>query len=211
MFSRILSRYLMVILCSLIMVVPVAFGQTTEKSQNSLTIPWDEFKKFLPLDKDEIVLPMETFQKLLEQTGIETLPSHPVKQGNVVLTPDEFKNLVGQMKPPTKPDVKPPFDYLMTKAAYSGKMGKNSTSFTAGFDIHILTTDQYFKVPILPQSIALEEVSVNNETALVVTENGYHHVVLSKPGRYQATALFSLKSSNLNKLLCGKTQKTQLF
>ncbi len=189
------SRYYMVIIFSLIIMVSGVLAEANEKSENSLTIPWDEFKKFLPLDKNEIVLSMETFQKLLEQTGVKTIPPHMLKQGNVVLTPGEFKKLVGRMKAPTEPDIKPPFDYLITKAAYSGKMSKNSTSFTAIFDIHILKSDKYLKVPLLHQNIALEEISVNNETALVVSENGYHHIMLSKPGRYQATALFSLKSS----------------
>jgi len=57
-----------------------------------LTIPWDEFKGLLNLDKDQIVIPLETFQKLLLQTGAP-VPPHNVQGGMIIMTQDEFRIL----------------------------------------------------------------------------------------------------------------------
>ena len=166
---------------------------TNKKSQ--LTVPWDEFRQLLHLDEHEIVLPLETFQKLLAQTGTKITPAHTVREGDVVLTRKEFQKLVNQMKPPADPDAKPPFDYLVTKAIYSGKMENNNTAFTGTFTVHVLKKNTYLKIPLLSQNIALQDVQVDGKQALVVSERSYHNVVLSKSGEYVVTASFSLKSS----------------
>jgi hypothetical protein len=172
-------------------------AETTD-NKSQLTVPWDEFKRLLRLDedKDEIILSWEIFQKLLAQTGTETTPKYTLKEGNVVLTRAEFKSLVDQMKPPTQPTVTPPpFDYLITKVIYTGKMNKNNTTFTGTFTVHVLKKDDYLKIPLLHQSVALEDVRVGGQPALVVSEGGYHNVVLSMPGEYVVQAAFSQKSS----------------
>ena len=172
-----------------------AFADESTDQESQLTVPWQEFKKLLHLDENEIVIPQETFQKLLAQTGLKTIPQHTVKEGNVILTRAEFTKLVDRMKPPVGADTKPPFDYLITKAIYFGKMGKQNTTFTGTFTVHVLKKEVFLKTPLLPQSIALEDVKVNGEQALVVTESGYHKVVLSKSGEHIVETAFSLKSS----------------
>ncbi len=170
-----------------------AEDNTGERSQ--LTIPWDEFKQLLRLDEKEVVLSLDAFQKLVAQTGIKTTPAHTMREGNVVLTRAEFEKLVNEMKPPVGPDDLPPFDFLITKAIYTGKMRKIDTSFSGTLKVHVLKKDGYVKVPILPQNIALEDVKIDGEQALVLRENGYHTVILSRPGEYTVDASFSLKSS----------------
>ena len=165
------------------------------EGESRLTVPWDEFKKLVNLDDDEIVVSMETFQKLLAQTGVTTRPKHTMRQGNVVLKRAEFKGLINAMRPPAGLDAKPPFDYLTTKAIYSGEVLKKSTSFVGTFKVHVLKEEGFLKVPILPQSIALEDIKVGTEQALLVSENGYHSVILSGAGEYVVTASFSLESS----------------
>lgn len=194
-----MRRFLLYFISTILILTAGAFysssAQETAKDQGKLTIPWEEFKKLLNLEADEIVLPLETFQKLLAQTGVTTTPSYTVKQGNVILSKTEFKRLVDQMKPPLGPDAKPPFDYLITKAAYTGKMDKKNTIFTGNFTVHVLKQDAYLKIPFLPQNIALEDIKVGDRSALVVTENGYHNVVLSRAGEYEVSARFSIKST----------------
>lgn len=170
-------------------------AQETSEKTGELTVPWDEFKKLLNLDENELVIPMETFQKLLAQTGAKVPPPHIVREGNVVLTREEFKKLVDQMKPPVEPATLPPFNYLTTKAIYTGKMRNANTAFTGIFNVHVLKKDTYMEIPILSQSLALEDIRVNDQPALVVSKNGYHHVVLSQAGEYEVTASFSVKSS----------------
>ena len=184
----------MLLLFSCLLIGVSAQEKNTDKT-GELTIPWDDFKKLVNLDEDEIVISLETFQKLLAQTGIKTTPEYTLKAGNVVLTRAEFKKLVDQMKPPTGLDVKLPFEYLITKAIYSGKIQNNNTTFTGTFHVHVLKKDAYLKVPLLPQSIALADIKIDGEQALVVTENNYQNVVLSKTGEHVVTVSFSLKSS----------------
>ncbi|UCF04830.1 MAG: hypothetical protein JSV33_13030 [bacterium] len=167
----------------------------SEGDKSKLTIPWDEFKQLLRLDEKEIVLSLDAFQKLVAQTGITTTPAHTMREGNVVLTRAEFEKLVNQMKPPAGPDDIPPFDFLITKAIYTGRMKKIDTSFSTVLKVHVLKKTGYVKVPILPQNIALEDVQVDGEQALVLRENGYHTVILRKSGEYTVDASFSMKSS----------------
>ncbi|NIO28548.1 MAG: hypothetical protein GTO29_08345 [Candidatus Latescibacteria bacterium] len=193
--KRILLSATMIVLLATTALFTVAQPQDNPDDEGKLTVPWNEFKKLLNLDEDQIVISLETFQKLLAQTGTRTTPPHTMMNGNVVLTRTEFKKLVAQMKTPVYPDVTPPFDHLITKAIYAGKMQENSTAFTAVFNVHVLKKDAYVKVPILPQSIALADMKVDGEQALVICENGYHHVVLPKPGEFVVTASYTLKSS----------------
>lgn len=168
-------------------------GNTREESL--LTVPWEEFRKLLPLDKDEIVLPMETFRKLLVYSGIDLTPEHTFNQGSVVLTREEFKTMIDGLKPPLKePEEKPPFDYLITRAVYDGKVEKNTVSFKGTFQFHVLKKDGHINIPLVPQSVALDDIRVDGEKALVVMENGYHQAMLSGPGEHEATISFSLKA-----------------
>ena len=163
-------------------------------SNSHLTVPWDEFKKLLQLHENEIVLSIETFQKLLAQTGVPEPPEHTLRAGEVVITRDEFNKLVNQMKTPTHPGMIPPANYLITKAVYSGVMQQNNTVFTANFNVHVLTDGIYLKIPVLPQRMALQDVKLNGEQALIVNENGYHNVMLARKGEHLVTVQFSLKS-----------------
>ena len=96
-------------------------AQEAKDQKSQLTIPWDEFKKLLHLDENEIVISMETFQKILAQTGTTTKPAHTVKEGNVVLTRTEFKKLIDRMKPPTRLDVRcgRPIPHLKERFMYT--------------------------------------------------------------------------------------------
>lgn len=180
------------LICSPLLLTLTA--QENEGKESQLTIPWDEFKKLLNLEGDQLVLPLETFQKLLAQTGTTMTPSYTVSGGNVILSRAEFKRLVDKMQPPAGPDSRPPFDFLITRAVYSGRMGRQTTSFTGSFTVHVLKKDAYLRIPILPLNIALEDVKVDGKPALVVSENNFHHVILSRPGEYNVTVNFSQKA-----------------
>lgn len=187
-------------ICVLFMLLICCGFATNSMAQNptdksgALTIPWVEFKHLLNLEEDEIVVPLETFQKLLAQTGITFTPSHSVSGGNVVLTRAEFINLVNKMKTPTHIAGTLPFEYLVTKAIYSGSIQDGGSTFKGDFVVHVLKEDTYLKVPVLPLSMALEDVTIDGEQTLVVSDNGYHNVILSAPGEYHVRVTFSLKS-----------------
>ena len=69
-------------------------AQEVPEEKSQVTVSWEEFKKLLNLDENELVIPLETFQKLLAQTGIKTVPAYTMRAGNVVLSRQEFKKLV---------------------------------------------------------------------------------------------------------------------
>ena len=181
------------ILFQLLMTFVIAQEKTESGSQ--VTVPWEEFKKLLNLDGNNIVIPLQTFHKMLAQTGIKTVPAYSVKDGNVTLSRTEFQKLVDQMKTPLDPTANPPFDYLITKAEYTGKMSDNTTEFAGTFTIHVLKTDGFLSIPILPQNMALYELSVNNKQALIVSEGGYYKILVNVPGQYSIKANFSVKSA----------------
>jgi len=176
-----------------------------EKATEALTddrgrvsIPWDDFKKILRLDKDEIVLSWEEFQKLLIQTDTKIAPTYTIEDGKVVLTREQFKRLLDEMKPSVIPVVKPPADYFITKATYCGRMEKEVTSFTTTFRVNIFKKEgreEYVKIPLFPAYIALEEVLFDNKPALIKLENSMHHLVTDKVGEHLVTVNFSIKTS----------------
>lgn len=189
--KRIMLIILMLLFCSLTADVR---AQVPADKNGALTIPWDEFKNLLNLDKDQILIPLEIFQKLLAQTGITAAPPYTLHGGNVILSRAEFANLVNQMKPPVSISTTLPFDYLVSKSVYSGKILDGGSTFTANLVVHILKKDSYVKIPILPLSMALENVAVGGVQSLVVCDNGYHNVILAGAGEYNITATFSIKS-----------------
>jgi hypothetical protein len=170
------------------------FAQEKADETGKLTIPWNEFKVLLDLGQDRVTVSLETFQKLLAQTGTKTTPPHMLAGGNVVLTRSEFENLVNQMKPPVAQGDQVPFEFLITRAVYSGTMRNNSTAFTARFTVHVLKKETLAKVPLLPSSTALQDLKVDGGPALLVTENGIHNVLLSGVGAHEVVATFSVTS-----------------
>ena len=108
-----------VILAILLSVLTIpAFSQ--EKSEVSL--PWNEFKSLVNLDKDQMIIPIATFEKLVLQTGKQDYKPQNIVNGNVIISQTEFKKLVDGMKVPSGINLTPPYEYLVTKAVYKGKI-----------------------------------------------------------------------------------------
>jgi hypothetical protein len=173
--------------------VPVFSQDAASKSQ--LSLPWEDFKKLLRIDENEIVLPLDTYNRLAAFTGAKTAAPRAAGQGLVVVTRAEFQNLVDRMILPPDSAAAPPFDYLITKAAYAGRMGRNGTAFTARFQVHVLKRNAYLKIPVLYQGIALEDMKVDGRPALVVSENGTHQAVIAKTGEHTVEAAFNVKTN----------------
>lgn len=167
------------------------------KDENGdVRISWDEFRKLLELDKDEFVLDWQDFQKILVQTGFQYVPPYQLKDEKVVLTRDQFRNLLNKMKPPSDPDIKPPSDYLLTQAVYTGRILNGSARFRADYDIEIfsLPQNQYVKIPFFPVTIALNDVSFDGKKGMVILEGSRHTLITKEMGRHHITLDFSLKA-----------------
>ncbi|MGD9707948.1 MAG: hypothetical protein AB7V07_09840, partial [Candidatus Delongbacteria bacterium] len=132
---------------------------------------------------------------LVLQTGRQDYKPQNIVNGNVIISQAEFKKLVDGMKAPSGLNLTPPYEYLVTKAVYKGKMNRENTDFTATFLVHVLKDDQYLKIPVIPNSTAVEDIKVNGKPALIVSESGYSNVVLQGKGEYRIEAEFSVKST----------------
>ncbi len=186
-----LSLYKIILLLTAMIFAVPALAQ----DKGEVSLPWNEFKNLTNIDKNMIVIPIETFEKLIIQTGRQDYKAQNIAGGNVILSQAEFKKIVDSMKAPTGTSITPPFNYLITKAVYKGKMHQENTDFTATFLVHILKDDQYHKIPIIPSSTAVADIRVNNQPALIVSESGFSNIVLHGKGEFRVDATFSVKSS----------------
>jgi hypothetical protein len=194
MLKRNLKRIMAVTMIVLLMGITVIAQNKDENGD--VRIPWDEFRKLLELDKDEFVLAWQDFQKILEQTGFQYVPPYQLKDEKVILTRDQFRNLLNKMKPPSDPDIKPPSNYLLIQAVYTGRILNGSARFRADYDIEIfsLPQNQYVKIPFFPVSIALKDASFDGKKGLVILEGSRHTLITKEMGRHHITLDFSLKA-----------------
>lgn len=181
----------------LIILLPCGPLFSQEKSdEGSVRIPWEEFRRLLELDKDEIILSWQEFQKIINQTGQKYPPPFQLKEEKVVLTREQFKRLLDQMKPHPDEALQPPADFFITKASYSGEVTKKGSFFQARFTAEIFEKDRkrFINIPLFPQNIALKEVLWDGANALVFLENNRHTLTTEKTGTHRIDVTFSLKS-----------------
>lgn len=164
---------------------------------SSITLDWEEFRSILKLDKDEVSLSWDEFRKLLLQTGFRIKPEYRIEGGNVVLTREQFKKLLEQMKPPKKGELTPPCDYLIRKGNYNGVVGEDSTRFDAFLYLEIFKKDKrtYSKIPLFREELAIEDIRFDEKPASIITEGGWHYLNTSEVGRHLVKVKFSVKSS----------------
>jgi hypothetical protein len=182
--------FLFVLLAS----VTVMHAQDEFDEKGAVRIPWDEFRKLLELDKDEFILSWSEFQLILQQTGHKHAPPFQLRDEKVVLTREQFKRLLNQMKPPMDTDIHPPADYLLTKGVYKGSISAGSAKFSAAYNLEIFERqrNQYLKIPFFPVNIALKRALFDGKQALVVLEGNRHTLTTLETGRHQIEIDFSL-------------------
>ena len=170
-----------------------AFAQEAG-DKGGVRISWGEFRKLLDLDKDEFVLSWEEFQIILRQTGFKYVPPYQLKEEKVVLTREQFKRLLNQMKPPVTTDIQPPADYLLTRASYTGQIAEGSARFHVAYDVEIFERqrNQYVKIPFFPVSIALKKALLDGKQALVVLDGNRHTVTTKQWGQHKIDLDFAL-------------------
>jgi hypothetical protein len=173
-----------------------SYSQEKKEDKGEVSIPWEEFRKLLELDKDEVVLSWEEFQKILAQTGKKYIPPFQLKDEKVVLTREQFKRLLDQMKPPVITVVHPPADYLITKAAYRGRITRSNALLRANLSTEIFPKErsQYVKIPLFPMNIALKDVLFDNRPGVVILENNKHTLATRQVGQHEIMVDFSLKT-----------------
>ncbi|MEW5802873.1 MAG: hypothetical protein AB1847_12310 [bacterium] len=176
--------------------VPSAFCQQAMlKQESQVSMEWNELRKILKLDKDEIQLTWDEFQSIVSRIPEKRKPVYTLQKGLVTLSREQFDHLLGQMTVPRKEEIPAPLDYQITKASYKGKMSQDWTTITADFVLEVLNKQGHTLVPFLPSRLALQEVTIHDRPALLLSENGYHQLILEGPGSYQIHVVFFMRSS----------------
>ncbi len=190
-----IGLYYLVIFCVLSGSLLQADNDADEK-KSSITMDWEEFQKILKLDKDEVKLSWDEFTKLLSMTGSRVKPEYKLEGGNVILTREQFKKLINQMKAPRRVYLKPPRDYLIRKANYNGVVVNKSTQFIAILDIEILKKDKktYLKIPLFREELAIEDIRFDGKPASIITEGGRHYLNTAEVGKHTVRVKFSVRS-----------------
>ena len=100
--------------------VPSAFGQQAMLRQESqVSLEWNELKKILELDKDEIQLTWDEFRLIVNQIPNTSKPVYTLQKGMVTLSREQFDHLLGQMTVPRK-EIPAPLDYRIANAEQVG-------------------------------------------------------------------------------------------
>ncbi|MGA1875008.1 MAG: hypothetical protein ACMUIA_05335, partial [bacterium] len=175
---------------------PVAWGQQDklQQQESQVSLDWSEFKRSVGLDKDEIQLTWDEFQAIINQTARRVKPVYTIRKGLVTLSREQFDSLLSRMIAPRR-EIPVPLDYRLTRAVYKGKMGQNWTTITADFTLEVLDKTGPQLIPFLPAQVGLQEVAINGRPVLLLSEGGYHQLVLENPGSYRIKAVFYMRSS----------------
>jgi len=189
------KQFFPVILAVLLALVAVPAPAQDDKTGSGVTVSWEEFRKLLALDKDEINLSWEEFQQILRQTGFKYVPAFQLKEERVLLTRAQFRELLNRMKPPADSPLTPPAEYLLTQAVYTGRIAAGSIQIHASMNLEVFDrpAQQYTKIPLFPLPVALKEALLDGAHALMILENGRHTLATSRTGRHRIDVDFSLK------------------
>ncbi len=168
-----------------------------DNTNSSVRISWEELKELLKIDSDEIILTWDEFKKLIAQTGNEVKVEYNLQNGKVVLTREQFKKLLDNMKVHIISPTKPPRDYIITKSEYICKVKEKNTQIKTKLYMEIFENDKntYSKIRLMPQSVALKEVKINNQKAIIMIESGWYVLATSKTGQQIVDIEFSVKSA----------------
>jgi hypothetical protein len=177
------------------LLVPLAVGSALAQDDprpgprggRTVYVPIDEFDEMFDREGGGVFVPYHELLELLERANGGTTPT-----------------------PTPTPDVRPPTDYVLVGASFTGVAGERVVQFEATFDIEVLEEDEWVIVPIGLGQASLQEVVTSAGQRAVVgplselrarmnqpqppgagANQGYG-IVLHGAGRVQTTARFAL-------------------
>ena len=162
---------------------------------DKVTLSWEKFKAVTGLSEDDLkareagtfTLSWEEVQDLL---GVKI-----EKVGNAKLRIpwQEFKTLllwsIQQKKPETPP---PPTDFAVTSAEYAGDLSKDGAVFTATFKISILKEKEWKVIPLLPATVAIQNVALPPGAYLRLEKSHYQVMTAAGAGDIEVTVTFAV-------------------
>jgi hypothetical protein len=183
---------------TIVLLIFLFLGQASLYSQssksNGITLTWKDLQELLGLNTDKIKISLEEFRKLMKQTGVNIEMALEIKDGMVTLRRDQFRRLIGKMKTVDKAIPKPPRNYLVTEAKYSGTAGKENSHFNASFKIYVFEGDRtgYINIPVVHSSLAVKDIQVNGLPALILHKGNWHNISVKTTGYHVVKVDFSV-------------------
>ena len=180
------------LLLGLFLSVHAAPAQANE--DEGIVLTWQDMWKLLDLDSDKIKLTWNEFQKLLEQSGNKIDMNFEIEGGIVTIKRDRFKQMLEKMKPVAMKKPRPPKDYLVTEAKYTGTAGEKNCRFTLQFKVYVFEGESlsYISIPVLSANTAVSDISVDGAPGVVHTAGSWYTINLVKKGYHEVKATFSV-------------------
>ena len=174
---------------------PQAPAEPAADGENKVTLSWEKFKAVTGLSEDDLKA-REAGSFTLAWDEVEDLLGikiEKVGQAKVRIPWQEFKALllwsIEQKKPKAPP---PPADYTVTSAEYAGTLTKDGAVFKATFKISILREEQWKVIPLLPATVAIQEVTVPQGAHIRLADNHYQLMTAAAPGDIQVDVTFAV-------------------
>jgi hypothetical protein len=145
-----------------------------EPDGSKVVMTWDQFKSITGWDgkvaPGEILIPWAEAEKML---GVDV---KGVEGAKLKLSWDQFRKLVEWSIAREQEDkVPPPSDYVISKATYVGRVGKDAeaASFEATFDVEVLRKQGWKRIHVLPATVGVSEITLPKDAYLNVRGNLY--------------------------------------
>lgn len=193
------NRFIYVLLIVSIFLI---WGSTAAPAQtqdnDTISLTWQDLQKLLNLDRNEIKMSWDELKKILAQTGSRVDTDFDIKDGIITINRERFSRILERMKPALKRFPLPPQDFIISEAAYTGTAGEHNSSFTAVFKIYVFKQDKphYINIPVIHTGLAVKDIRVNNEPAVILTQGSWHHISVAKSGFFEVKTAFSAAQGN---------------
>ena len=175
-----------------------------EAESGKVILSWEEFVKITGFDAEKkeprmLTIPWSEVEALLgvkvERVGQET---------TVALPWQEFKALLEwSVQRDKKPEVPPPTDFLVASSEYTGMLTDDGAEFTLKMKLEILRKKGWKRIPILPATVALTDVTL--EDGVYINADGQAYELLTeRTGPVNVTCQFSAaveKVAGINRLV----------
>jgi hypothetical protein len=161
--------------------------------KGQVVLPWDLFKKITGYDEAKGGPEAGMFTLSWEEVeGLLGIKIQNMGQAKVRIPWQEFKALLQwSIEQKAKPLPPPPADFAVTSAEYTGDLTKDGAVFTATFKVSVLKEKDWKSIPLLPATVAIQEVTLP-QGAYLRLANNFYEVLTTTTGPLEVKAKFAV-------------------
>jgi len=95
------------------------------------------------------------------------------------------------------PEEKVPAPFVVNSAAYKGRLLESgSAAFEVRMELVVLEPEEWVKVPVIAEGLAVDSIKLDDEPVLSIIEGGWHRILLKGAGPRTLSARFYVEASN---------------